>query len=133
LRLIRATAFRNGGDDNTGDVKAYGASNLSAKHVSFDGDTTNFDFTGKLGVRQQHSLTDPEITADLKRRSERGGRLFNTDDGKVRAYLKQAGGDFKVHDFRTWNATNLAKKLVTPGDAPNTAKRLSCTFEGMRL
>ena len=110
LRLIHQTGFRNGGDEDTGGaVKAYGASNLRAEHVRFDGDTTHFDFTGKLGVRQQHSLTDPEITADLRERAADGGALFNTTDARVRDYLKQSG-DFKVHDFRTWNATDLAAR-----------------------
>ena len=122
LRLIHQTGFRNGGDEDTGGkVKAYGASNLRAEHVAFDGDTTHFDFTGKLGVRQQHSVTDPELTADLRQRAAKGGPLFDTNDARVRDFLKQSG-DFKVHDFRTWNATDLAAKEVENTPAPTTSE-----------
>lgn len=122
LRLIQRSAFRNGGDEDTGaKVKAYGASNLRAEHVAFDGHTTHFDFTGKLGVRQQHSIEHPEMTADLRARASKGGALFDTNDAKVRDYLKGVGGDFKVHDFRTWNATDLARREVVAADQPTAA------------
>ena len=120
LRLIHRTGFRNGGDADTGGkVKAYGASNLRAEHVRFDGDTTHFDFVGKLGVRQQHSVTDPELTADLRQRAAGGGPLFDTTAAKVLDYLKQRGS-FKVHDFRTWKASTLAADTAANLPKPRT-------------
>lgn len=121
LRLIYLSGFRNGGDDSTGKVKAYGASNLLAEHVTIKGDVVTFDFIGKLGVRQQHEIRDAGLATDLFVRKHRGGALFNTDSAKVLRYLKRSG-NFKVHDFRTWNATELALAAVETMSAPDTVK-----------
>lgn len=123
LRLIYLTGFRNGGEGDTGaKVKAYGATTLLAEHVSIDGDTVAFDFTGKLGVQQQHTIVDAALATDLAARKAKGGRLFNTSPDKVLAALRTAAGtqDIKVHDLRTWNATSLAAELIQANPAPET-------------
>jgi DNA topoisomerase-1 len=124
LRLIYLSGFRNGGDDGNGKVKAYGASNLRAEHIAVEGDTVRFDFIGKLGVRQQHEIRDAGLAADLAARKatadSRDGALFATTAPRVLAYLKRSG-DFKVHDLRTWNATELALAAVASTPAPQTA------------
>ncbi|HEX8098373.1 MAG TPA: hypothetical protein VF507_10065, partial [Pyrinomonadaceae bacterium] len=125
LRLIAMSGFRVGSHVETqARVKAYGASTLRAEHVKIEGDTAHFDFVGKLGVRQQHAIRDAGLAEDLRRRAQRGGALFDTTDTKVRAYLHAITGRkaFKVHDFRTWNATEAARKAVQSMAAPTTAE-----------
>jgi len=121
LRLVYFSGFRNGGDSGNGKVKAYGASNLLAEHVTVEGDVVTFDFIGKLGVRQQHEIRDAGLAADLAARKARGGNLFDTDSAKVLRYLKKSG-NFKVHDFRTWNATELALTATQTLPSPKTAE-----------
>lgn len=146
LRLMHRTGFRNGGDDAqtairqkgpdgkpvvVGHQKTYGASTLLTSHAKVDGDRVHFDFIGKEGVRQRHTVQDPLIARHVRTRQALGKEtLFDTTDAKNRAYLKQTtGGDFKVHDLRTHHATATAlvvvKKIDGRGEAPKTAKELS--------
>lgn len=121
LRLIYLTGFRNGGDSDTGaKVKAYGATTLRAEHVEIDGDTAKFDFIGKLGVQQQHTIVNGPLARDLEERKARGGALFDTNATKVLARWKQVSGnpDFIVHDIRTWNATKLAATIIKQNQSP---------------
>jgi DNA topoisomerase-1 len=124
LRLIALSGFRVGGEADTGaKIKAYGASTLRAEHVKIEGDVVHFDFIGKLGVRQQHSINDAALVSDLRARMRRGDALFSTNDVKVRKYLHSISDkDFKVHDFRTWNATEAARHAIEQIDAPTSAE-----------
>lgn len=121
LRIIAKTGFRIGGEKATGDVEAIGATTLHAEHVRVDGDTTYFDFTGKRGVRQVHSLQDAAIAADMASRlASRSGKLFETNDAKVRRYFATLSDEFIVHDFRTWNATDAARQAIAKMQMPST-------------
>jgi DNA topoisomerase-1 len=126
LYLIDKTGFRIGSDNETGaKVKAYGASTLTSDHVRVNGNKVTFEFVGKKGVKQSQTIDDPKIAAMVKGKQ---GRLFNTNDSKVRDYLKNISGkkDFKVKDFRTYVATTTAleasDRLPPPSDKPMTAK-----------
>lgn len=127
LRLIAHSGFRVGSDADTGGkVKAYGASNLKAEYVIIEGGKAHFDFIGKLGVRQQHTLGDTELVNDLLARKQSGNeKLFDTSDTKIRAYLKKITGkeSFKVHDFRTWNATDAARQTIAELENPTTPEQ----------
>jgi len=124
LYLISKTGFRVGGEGDTGAEKqAYGASTLLASHVSVEGHKVQFNFVGKKGVAQSHSIEDPKIVAMVRGKK---GKLFDTNSGQVRTYLKSISGgkDYKVKDFRTYIATSIALveagKLVPP--PPKTEK-----------
>jgi len=125
LALISKTGFRVGSDRSTGaEVKAFGASNLLGSHVTVKGDTLTFNFTGKKGVNQLHSLTDKSLAQYISERKAAvgGGRLFKTDDNAIRDYMHASGGaGFKVKDYRTYVATNEALKAVDSMPAPTTA------------
>lgn len=111
LYLITQTAFRIGGEgDGKAKEKAYGASTLLGKHAKVDGNTVTFDFIGKEGVRQVHTIKDPVIAKYV---SGRGGeeRLFPTSEEKIRKHWKSMGG-YKVHDIRSLLATRLAKRKL---------------------
>lgn len=100
LYLIALTGFRIGGKgDGKAKTQAFGASTLTGDHVSVKGDTVTFDFPGKKGVRQQHSVTDPVI-AKIAKRAKPGQRLFATNDAKVRGEWQEKYGGTKVHDIR---------------------------------
>lgn len=113
LRLIAQTGFRNGGLDGGGDEAAYGASSLLMSHVQVHGDRISFNFSGKGGHAQVHSLIDPLLARHIEARRQEGREtVFDTNDSKVRDYLKQTGGDFKVHDLRTRTASAMAAHYV---------------------
>lgn len=62
--------YRQGiSDANNADVQAFGASNLMGDHVSNNEAGTHFDFLGKKGVRQQHSVSDPVIAGFTQQRA----------------------------------------------------------------
>lgn len=113
LRLISQTGFRNGGLDGGGDEAAYGASSLLSSHAKVTGNRIDFSFPGKGNHLQEHSLVDPVIAAHIKKRqAENKETLFDTNDSKVRGYLKDTMGDFKVHDLRTRTASAMAAHYV---------------------
>jgi DNA topoisomerase-1 len=124
LRLIHATGFRPGSDaDTRAKTKAYGATTLRKEHVSVKGDAVHFDFIGKEGVRQQHSLKNAAIARDVKARlASRRDRLFDTNDAKLRDYLHSIDGEFKVKDFRTWRGTATAQAEVRKMHVPRGEK-----------
>lgn len=126
IKLISETGFRVGSDTDTGaEVKAHGASTLTAEHVKVNGTKLSFDFIGKKGVKITKTLDHPELARYIsgKLKSKKTGPLFDTNDGQVRDYLAAAGGKgFKVKDFRTWNGTNMALKTLQGMPEPTNAK-----------
>lgn len=122
LHLISKTGFRIGSDADTGaNTKAYGASNLESTHVRVRGNTIEFEFTGKKGVQQVHTLNDPQLAEHFRSKS---GRLFNTNEDKVREYLQTIAPGFKVKDFRTHLATGEALRQVKKMPKPTTKREL---------
>lgn len=126
LELIERTGFRIGSTAETGaKVKAYGASTLRAEHVRIEGTTIHFDFIGKEGVRQVHSLTDSRLATLLAQRVARSElvtdrMLFPTASAtKVRLMLKKhAGQDFLVKDLRTNVANRVALEEISKLETP---------------
>lgn len=114
LRLIALTGLRNGGEDQLGEVQAYGASSLLMAHVSVDGDTVRLRFTGKSGVEQDVVVRDGPLADYARdRHRQRASTLFDHTSADTLAYMKRVSrGDFKVHDLRTWRATIVAEQLV---------------------
>lgn len=112
LYLIAMTGFRIGGKgDGKAKEKAYGATTLLGDHVSVKGDTVTFDFPGKKGVRQQHTITDPVI-AQMMKGAKKGEPVFSTRDAKVRAAWQQQYGGKNVHDIRHVVATEVAEREI---------------------
>lgn len=125
LRLVRHTGIRPGSDADTGAEKqAYGATTLEGRHVKKGG--AELHFVGKKGVDLKIPVKDPELVKELKARAERAGpkgKLFDTDDSKLRSYVKSiVDRDFKPKDFRTLKATRMAMDLVERGAVPKTDK-----------
>ena len=113
LYLISLTGFRNGGvGDGKAKEQAFGASSLMGQHVKVDGDTVTFDFPGKKGVRQQHSVTDPVVAA-MMRSATIGKKVFNTNATKVLKVWQAKYGGERVHDIRHVVATEIAQKELS--------------------
>ncbi len=118
LYLIALTGFRIGGrGDGRAKVQAFGASTIQGEHVTIDGDTVTFDFPGKKGVRQQHTVTD-SVVADMVRGAKDGEPIFDTRDTKVRKAWQDQYGGAKVHDIRHVVATELAQSALADAVPP---------------
>jgi DNA topoisomerase-1 len=117
LYLISKTGFRIGDEKDTkAKVKAYGASNLTSEHIKITGETVSFDFIGKEGVHQKHTVEDPKLAKMLKGKK---GSLFNTKPAKIHAYLDGISENhYKVKDFRTFVATSTALHAIKTLDPP---------------
>lgn len=129
LMLIRRLGMRPGSDrDTRASTQAHGATNLRARHVTVDGDTARFDFTGKKGVHIRLSTDDPQVVDMLRGRLEGKGpddRLFDTDEQKTRAYMRGDGGvpdGFLLKDLRTVHANVVALREIAArgGEGPQT-------------
>jgi DNA topoisomerase-1 len=125
--LIRRMGLRPGSDADTGaEKKAYGATNLKASHVEVQGGTkVRARFTGKKGVDLDLSLDDPELARLLgDRRREKGAedRLLDTNERKLRDYMRRAAPGVKPKDFRTYLGTAAAMELVASMPAPSSEK-----------
>lgn len=115
-KLLVATGLRPGSDKDTGAEKqAFGATNLQGRHVVFSqGSGVSLKFVGKKGVSLDIPVSDKDTAAMLMQRkgvAGENGRLFHTDDSKLRQYSKQQLG-FKPKDFRTLKGTTLAQQEV---------------------
>jgi DNA topoisomerase IB len=121
VRLLDIGMFRVGSEQYADEDHGIGLATVRKEHVRVHGDTVEFDYPGKGGLRRQQVIEDPvthDLIASLKRR--RGGpdellawregrswRDVRSDD--INEYLKeQLGEDFSAKDFRTWNATVMA-------------------------
>jgi DNA topoisomerase-1 len=129
LLLIRRLGMRPGSERDTGAEKhAHGATNLRAQHVTVNGNTVQFDFTGKKGVHIKLETTDPLIASALAKRLEtRSGndRLFDTTEDKTRKYMRSTGvpEGFLLKDLRTVRANVVAlREIAKQGDKKPTNK-----------
>lgn len=131
MMLVRKLGMRPGSDrDTKADKKAYGASNIERRHVTVSGDVVKLAFTGKKGVDITLEVEDSQLASMLEQRLDGppNGRLFDTDEVKMRGWLGRHAPGFKPKDFRTHLATATAFMLVSQMSPPATAKE----FKSMR-
>jgi len=125
LFIISQTGFRVGSEKNTkAKVKAYGISTLEGRHVKVNGDNVEFDFIGKEGIRNYKTVRSKEL-AEIISQHKKGDneKMFKVPGSKALSYLQQISGrPFKVKDFRTYIATNIALEAVKGMPIPTTAK-----------
>ena len=125
LRLLAHSGFRIGSGKIRGEQEVFGATTLRQEHVKVDGDTVHFDFKGKAGIQQTHSITNTDLAREISERIERNGnKIYETTDRAVRRYLDSISEDkFIVHDFRTWNATDAARQAIAGMPVPQNAEQ----------
>ncbi len=127
MSVILAMGIRPGSDrDTKAEKKAYGASNMEARHVVEKDGQVYLDFTGKKGVDLSLPVKDPAVAAMLKERAKGGGdkKLFPGVDQKVLLDYSHGldGGDFKTKDFRTLVGTSRAMEFMKDIEAPTDKK-----------
>lgn len=126
LHLIDSTFIRIGSErDTKADKKAFGASTLQVRHVSFHGATAHLSFTGKKGVSQSIDVTDPILIRVLREQTKGKtgtAKIFDAvDETDVRKFMHEVSGkDYTPKDFRTYHGSRIAfeniAKLAKPSD-----------------
>jgi DNA topoisomerase I len=131
FHLLDLGYFRSGGEQYAEEHESYGLSTLLCEHVALRGDTVEFDYPAKSGVRRTLELDDPEVVRavrSLLRRPDRSERLLVCRSGSEWAELHASdlnarfkelvGDDFNVKDLRTWHGTVLAAVAFVDADPP---------------
>jgi DNA topoisomerase-1 len=128
-RLMNAAYFRVG-DERYAKNGTYGIATLRERHLTVEGDTLIFEYSGKWGRMRRQAVTDSRLRSVVEECiSLPGNEVFKyrTTEGEVRdvkskdlnSYVKRVMGDeFSPKDFRTWAGTLVAAvKLAEIGSA----------------
>ena len=119
-RLMNAAYFRVGDERYAKKNRTYGIATLRRKHLTVEGDTLIFKYTGKWGQQQRKVVTDARLRRVVEECVELPGyEVFKylDESGEVRdvkardlnAYVKEVmGEEFTPKDFRTWAGTLFA-------------------------
>jgi DNA topoisomerase-1 len=119
-RLMNAAYFRVGDERYAKKNRTYGIATLRRKHLTIEGDTLIFEYTGKWGQQQRKVVTDARLRRVVEECVELPGYevfKYRDDSGEVRdvkardlnAYVKEVmGEEFTPKDFRTWAGTLIA-------------------------
>jgi DNA topoisomerase I len=136
--LLDRGLFRVGSEQYTDDNGSYGLTTLERRHVLLHrGGELVFDYVGKTGARQVHTVVDRRlhsIAGELKDRPNRQKAFLAFENGSgwselsatdVNAFIKEhTGGDFSAKDFRTWHGTvHAAASLARSHEADTAAGR----------
>ena len=136
--LIKTLNMRVGSERYAERHGTFGASSLRTEHVTVDGDTIRFQFTGKKQVEWDRELTDPTLAKFIQHLKDGSpdGRLFwyhdeagkqkPLTDAHVRDYLKAY--DVTPKAFRTYTANlrlfaELQKRQLPEGAKQSDVKR----------
>ena len=118
-RLINAAYFRVGEERYAKKNHTYGISTLRRKHLTIDGDTMIFEYSGKWGKHQRQAVTDRRLRKVVEECAALPGyEIFKYYDGRelrdvksrdLNHYIKEVvGEEFTPKDFRTWAGTLIA-------------------------
>jgi len=129
-RLMNVAYFRVGDERYAKQNKTYGIATLRRKHLSVEGDTMTFEYSGKWGKVHRKAVTDATLRGVVEEcASLPGYELFKyvaadgeVRDGKARdlnlSVNRVMGDEFSPKDFRTWAGTLIAAvKLAELGPA----------------
>jgi len=132
VTLLDSTRIRVGNAEYARTNKSFGLTTLKNRHVKFlrEGHAV-FDFRGKGGIRHEVEVTDKRLARIVQHCQELPGQqLFQYVDAEekrraidstlVNEYLHEVmGQEFTAKDFRTWNATQLAIRLLNETPLPD--------------
>ena len=119
-RLMNAAYFRVGDERYARKNKTYGIATLRRKHLTIEGDTLIFEYTGKWGQQQRKVVTDARLRRvveecvalpgyEVFKYYEDSGEIRDVKSRDLNAYVKEVMGDeFTPKDFRTWAGTLFA-------------------------
>src|SRR5215204_5899463 len=120
IRLMNSAYFRVGEERYAKKNKTYGIATLRRKHLTIEGDTLIFEFTGKWGQHQRKCVTDAKLRVVVEECVALPGyEIFKYCDEEddirdvkardLNAYVKEVmGPEFTPKDFRTWAGTLFA-------------------------
>jgi DNA topoisomerase-1 len=134
MRLIDVGWFRVGSERYAREMKTYGITTLTKRHVRVRGNRIGVNFRGKHRVQVRTTVVDAELAAAIKEllalpggrrlfRYEWEGDLYNLTGKRLNDYVRVYMGDeFTAKDFRTWGGTltaaiGLAERGVAETDA----------------
>ncbi|WP_047866270.1 DNA topoisomerase IB [Rubrobacter aplysinae] len=118
-RLMNVAYFRVG-DERYAKNGTYGIATLRERHLTIDGDTIIFEYSGKWGRVRRQAVTDRRLRTVVEECVALPGNevfKYRTGEGEVRdvksrdlsAYVKRVvGEEFSPKDFRTWAGTLVA-------------------------
>lgn len=124
VRLLEATLIRVGNDEYARANESFGLTTLRDRHVTIEGATVEFNFTGKTSKKHSVQLRDRRLARLVERCKEIPGyELFQylddagqrqrVDSGDVNDYLRTVTGEnFTAKDFRTWGGTVRALRAL---------------------
>ncbi len=119
-RLMNAAYFRVGEERYARKHRTYGIATLRRKHLTIEGDTLIFEYTGKWGQQQRKVVTDARLRRvveecvalpgyEVFKYREVSGEIRDVKARDLNAYVKDVmGEEFTPKDFRTWAGTLVA-------------------------
>jgi DNA topoisomerase-1 len=129
-RLMNVAYFRVGDERYARTNKTYGIATLRRKHLSIEGDTMVFEYSGKWGKTHRKAVTDRRLREvveecvalpgyEVFKYLDDGGEVRDVKARDLNLYVKRVMGDeFTPKDFRTWAGTLIAAvKLAELGAA----------------
>ncbi|PWT88848.1 MAG: DNA topoisomerase, partial [Blastocatellia bacterium] len=117
LRILSTCFMRPGSQVYASEHGSYGIATLRPKHVKVKGDTIEFHFPGKSGVRQYRIVSDREVARVIRQMLKVPARevfKYQNDDAEyvdvkrrhINEYIKEVmGSNFSAKDFRIWAGT----------------------------
>ena len=119
-RLMNAVHFRVGDERYARENKTYGIATLRRKHLSVEGDTMTFEYSGKWGKTHRKVVTDRRLREvveecaslpgyEVFKYVDAGGAVRDVKARDLNSYVKRVmGEEFTPKDFRTWAGTLVA-------------------------
>jgi DNA topoisomerase-1 len=134
-RLMNAAYFRVGDERYARENKTYGIATLRRKHLSVEGDTMTFEYSGKWGKTHRKVVTDRRLREvveecaglpgyEIFKYVDAGGEVRDVKARDLNSYVKQVmDEEFTPKDFRTWAGTLIAAvKLAELGPATESKR-----------
>jgi DNA topoisomerase I len=119
-RLMNVAYFRVGDERYARKNRTYGIATLRRKHLTIEGDTLIFEYTGKWGQQQRKVITDARLRRvvdecvalpgnEVFKYYDNAGEIRDVKSRDLNAYVKEVmGEEFTPKDFRTWAGTLFA-------------------------
>jgi DNA topoisomerase-1 len=146
VRFLNDGFFRVGSDRYARENRTFGLTTLRKRHVRVDGARVEFEYVGKLGVRQWKVIADRSLARFVARLMRAPGpRLFRWRDEEgawhdltardVNDYVREiTGRRYTAKDFRTWGGTlRFATVLAELGDAESARARNRTVVLAVRM
>ena len=119
-RLMNSAYFRVGDERYARENNTYGIATLRRKHLSVEGDTMTFEYSGKWGKTHRKVVTDRRLREvveecaslpgyEVFKYVDAGGAVRDVKARELNSYVKRVmGEEFSPKDFRTWAWTLVA-------------------------